>query len=87
MLSFAHEFGHFTDAYINYNAYETTDLAECFSQSMEYLTLFYLDGTMEEEEAEELLFYKVLNTLELYVGQAAIAEFESRVFSLPDQEA
>ena len=86
VLSFAHEFGHFTDAYINYNAYETTDLAECFSQSMEYLTLFYLDGTMEEEEAEELLFYKVLNTLELYVGQAAIAEFESRVFSLPDQQ-
>ena len=34
LLSFAHEFGHFTDAYINYNAYETTDLAECFSQSI-----------------------------------------------------
>ncbi len=86
VLGFAHEFGHFTDAYVNYNAYETIDLAECFSQSMEYLILFYLDGAMDNETQEELLLYKALDTLELYVGQAAIAEFESRVFELPDEE-
>ena len=86
VLSFAHEFGHFTDAYINYNAYETTDLAECFSQAMEYLVLFYLGDAMEEESREELLYYKALDTLELYVGQAAIAEFESRAYSLPPEE-
>lgn len=86
VLSFAHEFGHFTDAYINYNAYETTDLAECFSQAMEYLILFYLGDAMEEGAKEELLFYKALDTLELYVGQAAIAEFESRACSLPPEE-
>lgn len=86
VLSFAHEFGHFTDAYINYNAYETTDLAECFSQAMEYLVLFYLEGSMEEEQVQELTFYKALSTLELYLGQAAIARFESLVFSLPDEE-
>lgn len=86
LLSFAHEFGHFTDAYINYNAYETTDLAECFSQSMEYLLLFYLDGLMEQEDIEELRYYKAVNTMEMYVGQAAISEFESSVFRLPEEE-
>lgn len=86
VLSFAHEFGHFTDAYINCNAYETIDLAECFSQAMEYLVLFYLDGAVDSETLDDLLLYKVLDTLELYVGQAAIAEFESKVFQLPDEE-
>lgn len=86
LLSFAHEFGHFTDAYVNYNAYETTDLAECFSQSMEYLMLFYLDGCMEDEEIERLMYYKALDTMDMYVGQAAVSEFESRAFRLPSEE-
>ena len=86
LLSFAHEFGHFTDAYINCNAYETTDLAECFSQSMEFLLLFYLEGSMEEEAIEELRYYKAVDTMEMYIGQAAVSEFESRAFRLPGEE-
>lgn len=39
IISVCHEFGHYVDAYVNYNAYETMDLAECFSQSMQYLGL------------------------------------------------
>ncbi len=86
VLSFAHEFGHFADAYVNYNAYETTDLAECFSQAMEYLALFYLEGAVDEETADWLMYYKALDTLDMYVGQAAISEFESRAYSLPQEE-
>lgn len=86
VLSFAHEFGHFADAYVNYNAYETTDLAECFSQAMEYLVLFYMDGAPDEETADWLMYYKALDTLDMYVGQAAISEFESRAFRLPPEE-
>ena len=86
VLSFAHEFGHFADAYVNYNAYETTDLAECFSQAMEYLVLFYMEGATEEETADWLMYYKALDTLDMYVGQAAISEFESRAFRLPPEE-
>ena len=53
---------------------------------MEYLLLFYLDGLMEQEDIEELRYYKAVNTMEMYVGQAAISEFESSVFRLPEEE-
>lgn len=84
ILSFAHEFGHYTDAYINYNAYETTDVAECFSQAMEYLVLSYLDGVLDEDELENLTLIKMLDTLELYAQQAAYAEFETEVYAMDD---
>lgn len=86
ILSFAHEFGHYTDAYVNYNAYETTDLAESFSQAMEYLTLFYLGEELDAESREELMRIKALDTLAMYCQQAALAEFESRVYALPEEE-
>ena len=82
ILSFAHEFGHYVDAYANYDAYETIDVAEIFSQAMEYLTLSRLESAMEAEEAENVVRMKLLDTLELYVQQASFAEFESRVYAL-----
>ena len=82
ILSFAHEFGHYVDAYANYDAYETIDVAEVFSQAMEYLTLSRLDSAMEAEEAENVVRMKLLDTLELYVQQASFAEFESRAYAL-----
>lgn len=86
VLSFAHEFGHFADAYINENAYETTDVAECFSQAMEYLSLFYLGDAMDQEEKQRLMDYKALDALETYVSQAALARFESRAYAMPEEE-
>lgn len=81
ILSLAHEFGHYTDAYVNYNASETIDVSECFSQGMEYLLLGYFDSSVAPETLEELHRLKMLDTLELYVQQASFAEFESRVYS------
>lgn len=82
ILSFSHEFGHYVDAYANYDAYETIDVAEIFSQTMEYLTLSRLDSAMEAEEAENVVRMKLLDTLDLYVQQASFAEFESRAYAL-----
>jgi len=82
ILSFAHEFGHFTDAYANDDAYETIDLAECYSQGMEYLLLSRLGGMLEREDVENIARLKMLDTAALYVQQAAFAEFESRVYAL-----
>ena len=81
IITFSHEFGHFLDAYVNYNAYETVDVAEIFSQAMEYLMLFYYGGALSDEEQETLINIKVLDTLEMYVQQASFAEFESIVYS------
>ena len=82
ILSFAHEFGHYVDAYANYDAYETIDVAEIFSQAMEYLTLSRLDSAMEAEEAENVVRMRLLDTLDLYVQQASFAEFESRAYAM-----
>ncbi len=82
ILSFAHEFGHYVDAYVNYDAYETVDVAEIFSQAMEYLTLSRLDSALDADEAENITRMKLLDTLDLYVQQASFAEFESRVYAM-----
>lgn len=86
ILSFSHEFGHYLDAYANYDAYGTVDLLEFFSQGMEYLMLFHLDGALSQEELDNLYRIKMMDTLELYVQQASFAEFESRVYSMQEEE-
>lgn len=86
ILTLSHEFGHFLDAYYNYDAYETVDVAECFSQAMEYLMLTYYDGYLTEEEIDELYQIKMLDTLNLYVQQASFAEFENIVYAADTEE-
>ena len=86
VLTFSHEFGHYTDAYVNYNAPETIDVAETFSQAMEYLMLGYLDETLSQSEVENLYRMKMLDTLELYVQQASFTEFESLVYATDPEE-
>jgi len=81
ILTFSHEFGHYADAYINYNAYETVDVSECFSQAMEYLVLCYSGEVLSEEERENLVRMKMLDTLDMYVQQASFAEFERIVYA------
>lgn len=82
ILTFAHEFGHFCDAYVNMNAYETVDLAEVYSQAMEYLVLSRLDEQLDEDEVENLARIKMIDTVEMFVEQASFAEFEHRVYAI-----
>lgn len=86
ILSVAHEFGHYADAYVNFDSYETIDLSECYSQAMEYLMLSYLDEVLSGRELENIRLMKLRDTLELYVQQASFAEFESRIYALEDDE-
>ena len=86
VLSFAHEFGHFVDAYVNYNASESIDVAELFSQAMEYLMLDYAEGALPEERLENLRRLKWLDTLELYAQQASFADFERAVYAADPTE-
>lgn len=81
ILSLSHEFGHYVDAYVNYNANETIDVSECFSQAMEYLLLSYYGDVLDDEAVDNLFRIKMLDTIELYVQQASFAEFESVVYS------
>ena len=86
ILSFAHEFGHFVDSYINYNASESIDVAEIFSQAMEYLMLDYAEGVLPADRLDNLRRIKWLDTLELYVQQASFAAFEQAVYAADPEE-
>ncbi len=80
-LTFAHEFGHFCCDYANYGgAAQGVDVAEIFSQSMEYLSLSYADDVGQLEKL------KMADSLCVYVEQAAYASFEHQVYGLSGDE-
>ena len=75
-LTLTHEFGHFCRDYASYGYSLSIDVAEFFSQGLEYLSLFYAeDGATLEQ-------YKMYESLCLYVEQAAYASFEHQVYDL-----
>ena len=86
LISVLHEFGHYTDAYVNFNAYETMDLAECYSQTMQYLGLCSLRDSLTQSEYENLMRMNNISTLETFVQQASFAEFEDRVYEADADE-
>ncbi len=83
--TFAHEFGHFTDAFFTYGADEDLETAETFSQSMEFLAVIYCD-TLSSGERDNLLYGSTADLLTAFISQAAFAKFEQLVYELPDEE-
>lgn len=73
-LTMAHEFGHFCNDYASFGSYGGIDVAEFFSQGMEYLSLCYGDGTLTQA--------KLADSLSVYVEQAAYASFELEMYRL-----
>lgn len=80
ILTVTHEFGHYVEGFVSYNAYRTMDLAECFSQAMQYLALKPMREVFADEEIENLLQMNLLDTLDTFVQQASFAAFERAVF-------
>ena len=75
-LTFTHEFGHFANQYVSYGSRTGTDVAEIFSQGLEYLSLCYVEagGNLEK--------IRMATCLTTYVEQAAYASFEQQVYDL-----
>lgn len=75
-LTFTHEFGHFANQYVSYGGQTGVDVAEVFSQGLEYLSLCYVDagGNLEK--------IRMATCLTTYVEQAAYAAFEHQVYGL-----
>ena len=74
-LTFSHEFGHFCSDYAASGSAAGTDVAEVFSQAMEYLGLCYTDN------AQPLEKMKLADSLCLMVEQSAYATFEHRLYT------
>lgn len=74
-LTFAHEFGHAAMDYAAFGTTAGTDVAEIFSQGMEYLSL-----------SDDLVELKLADSLSIYVEQGAYAAFELAMYELPPEE-
>lgn len=79
LLTAAHEFGHFVDAYVNCNTTASTDCAEIFSNALEYLMLDRFD--LSDSTREAMTASKLADSLYVFLFQACYAEFERRVYA------
>lgn len=82
IMTMCHEFGHYADSYIRQGAYENTDLAETFSQTMQLLSIDQLLCVMTEDEFYSYSTMVMLDILSSFVEQAALAEFEIRAHEM-----
>ena len=77
-----HEFGHFADAYINYNSDTSIDQKEISSQALEYLMLTRMDAKISSKDQIYLKYYMSWDSLETLVIQGFYAKAEELIYSL-----
>lgn len=75
-LTLVHEFGHFANDYACFGSYAGIDVAEVYSQALEYLSLIY------GPDGDALREYKMAESLCVFVEQAAYADFENRLYAM-----
>ena len=81
-----HEFGHFADAYINYNSETSLDLSEVSSQALELLSITGLSSSLKSDEVELLRAHSLESALSALVFQGFYACFEHIAYSIPKDE-
>ena len=79
-LTIAHEFGHFANDHLCEGSTATIDVAEVFSQGMEYLSLCV------GKNKDTLTRLKMQDSLCIYVEQSTYAAFEHRVYTMPAEQ-
>ena len=77
-----HEFGHFADAYINYNSNTSIDQKEISSQALEFLTLLRMDGELSNKDQLYLKYSMMWSALESLVIQGFYAKAEELIYAL-----
>ena len=77
-LTLVHEFGHFCNDYAVGGTVVGVDVAEVFSQGLEYLSLTYC------QDGQALVAAKMADSLCVFVEQAAYALFEQQVYLLEE---
>ncbi|MBQ2307828.1 MAG: hypothetical protein II184_09985 [Clostridia bacterium] len=87
LLNFVHEFGHFTDAYLNFDEVAILDLNEIASQGLENLFILNAaDGDIKKSDLDALRELHRQNTLMVYLLQSVYYWFEARAYVLPENE-
>lgn len=78
-----HEFGHFIDAYFNYNSETSLDLSEISSQALELMATARLDGIVSEKDIQLMKISLVESALSTLLFQSFYAVFEHIAYSIP----
>ena len=78
-----HEFGHFLDAYFNYNSETSLDLSEVSSQALELMATARLEGIVSEKDLQLMKISLVETALSTLLFQGFYATFEHIAYSIP----
>lgn len=84
IITVFHEFGHYADSYMRYNAPESIDLSECFSHAMQFLALPEIGCVLNGEELRQISLRNMLNITDIFLQQSALAEFELRAHEMEE---
>lgn len=83
-MTLAHEFGHFADSFVNFNATTSLDLCEVSSQALELLTLTKLKDTFDVNTYKHLEYLKLDELFSTLIFQSFYAKFEMEIYNLPE---
>ena len=84
--SLFHEFGHFADAFINYNSSPSLDLAEVSSQALELIMTLKLGIYAGTDDKNYLKYSKLNDAMETLISQGFYARFETYAYELAGNE-
>lgn len=85
-MTVSHEFGHFTDSYLNYGDKTSLDMSEVYSQGLELLTALSLGETLGEQIQSYLVDTEIDEMLYNMISQGFYALFECEAYSLSYDE-
>ena len=86
-VEFTHEFGHFTDTYVNYGPNNDLDLSEIASTSLQYILATRADKlNLTEAEKRGVVNYQKFSSVDTYVSQAVYYRFETRLYDMAANE-
>ena len=90
-VTVSHEFGHFTDAFINDGMGASLDLSEVYSQAWSYLMLLRIKDKMNSTDAlknnyKYMLHYEMASLSDILMYQGYLAAFEHMAHALDYDE-
>ena len=85
-MTLSHEFGHFYDSFVNYDAPASMDLLEVSSQGLELLTLSRLEDVLPSDEYKYLYYHEMQNAFLTLIFQGLYSKFEHKAYALEYNE-
>ncbi len=82
-MTLFHEFGHFSEKFINYSTSVSLDQQEVSSQGLEFLMLHYIEDHISDKDIKYLKYEQLSNALQVLIIQGFYAKFEEIAYNIP----